>query len=247
MRTRIIVAAALGLALGAGPAQAGLADTARPGYDLAEGISDRVYSFLRSHFIGRLLPGRLTRSLQEAPRGDSYALFQGHLQRKQTRCLQRLHEAYPANADLGRPDPGRMQHWRSWAAEEQASVVIDSYQDTLFERYQLPRFGRASERYLKDRRHWDPGLLSMAGLLGGSFAYLNGVHAQTRAGRFELSLDMRSGLRIREALAGQGDLRRAAGLELGLSGRPLRLFADSGIARGRLRPESYGLKYRLRY
>lgn len=226
-----------------------MTDVFHPAYRLVEGVSDGVYNFMRSHLIGTLLPDRLTRSLRRSPSGDSCALFDEQLGRKEYRYLERLRDSYPTSDGSagGRYSPDRSAEWRSWAASEQVSVVIDSFRETLLERYQLEVFGRSSGRYAKDRRNWDPGFLTMAGILGGTFVYLNGLHTDAHLGKMRLGIDLRAGMKIREDLQSGAGTRRLAGLELGYKDKPLTLATEWGTERGNLRNERFGLKYRLSY
>jgi len=231
------------------PAMGGRLDGAvQPAYRFVEGISDGVYDFVRVHLIRNLLPDGMTRNLIAAPRRDSSLAFAEKLREKEGRFLRRAQEAYPVLAGTADPaDPARRQEWRTWAAEEQVSVAVDAMRDTLLQRYGLEFFGRSSETYLKDRRNWDPGLLTMAGLVGGSLLYVSGLHATARLGDWKLGLDLRSGLRLRQALQDQGSARHLAGLELGYKDAPVTLATEWGLSRGRLGSERVGLNYRLKY
>lgn len=225
-----------------------VAGTVQPAYRFVEGISDGVYDFMREHVIGSIMPGRMTRNLKAAPREDSAPLFEQNLRGKESRFLQRAREAYPVLDDRdGPPDPVRFQQWRSWAVEEQVSVTVDALKDTLLERYQLELFGRSAQAYALQRRNWDPGLVTMAGLVGGALLYVNGMHAVAHMGRWSLAVDLRSGARLRQALQNGASSGRLAGLELGYRDLPLALAAEWGSQGGRLRGERVGLIYRLRY
>ncbi|MBI3552864.1 MAG: hypothetical protein HY077_10130 [Elusimicrobia bacterium] len=214
----------------------------QPAYRFIEGISDGVYDFARRRVAGTLLPERLTRSLKAAPKKDSAPLFERHLQENESRYLARARAAYPLAGG-----EAQVRSWRSWAAAEQASVAADTLADTLVERYQLEFFGDSSGRYALDRRNWNPGFLSMSGVLGGTFLYLAGVHASASVGRLKLGIDLSPGLRFQRALQGAGEAQRLASLELGLKDVPLTLTTEWGLSEGRLRGERVALNYRLRY
>ncbi|MBI3552820.1 MAG: hypothetical protein HY077_09900 [Elusimicrobia bacterium] len=232
---------------GAPPAAAPAPGAAEPAYRFVEGISDGVYDFMRLHVIGAILPDRLTRSLKAAPAQDSALLFDRNLHDKEARYLARVRAAYPTFAEGRAPSDAQIQAWRSWATAEQVSVAVDALGDTLTKRYQLELFGDASGEYAKDRRNWDPGFLTMSGILGGTFLYLNGMHATAYLGRFKLGVDIASGLRLRRALQQEGDSRRLAGVELGYKGSPLALTTEWGSTSGRVKNERFGAIYRLRF
>lgn len=232
---------------GRGEARSAVSHAARPAYRVLEGVSDGVYDFLRSYFIGGILPGRLSRSLRQAPRQDSYGVFVSEFQKKEARLLERVRESYPMPEENGSYDPRRLKDWRGDAAQEQVEVAVDAFRETLFTRYGLKGFGGQAERYAKDHRNWDPGFVAMAGLMGGTFAYFNGIHANASVGALRLSMDVRPFLRVRSALKNGGTSDRLAALELGYKSKPVTLAAEWGAAKGRPRPTSLGLKYRLKY
>lgn len=220
----------------------------RPAYRFVEGLSDGVYDFLRSHLIGSVFPGRLSRGLRGSPKGDSYALFEYQFERKEARYLERLRESYPIQESAdGHYDPGQVSAWRSWAVEEQVSVAVDSLRDTLMGRYQLELFGKKSGKYAVDRRNWDPGFLTMAGIVGGAFLYLNGLHADAHVGAVKVGLDLRAGLKIQNAAQDHDPMARMAGVELGYKDKPVTIASEWGMQDGRVRNERFGLKYRLKY
>lgn len=226
-----------------------LAQAAQPAYRFVEAVSDGFYDFVRTRLVANILPGRLNKKLARAPEKDSHAAFEKNLETKETRYLERLAEAYPVRQDVqtGYYNPAQMEQWSSWAREEQVSVAVDAFRDTLADRYQLPRFGRTSERYARDRRNWDPGFLAVSGVVGGMFAYFNGIHTDARVGDFKLRMDLRAGMKIRQAVESGSGASRAAGLELGYKDSPLSFSTDWGAGRGGLYGERFGLKYRLRY
>ncbi|MBI3551766.1 MAG: hypothetical protein HY077_04550 [Elusimicrobia bacterium] len=227
------------------PPEPGLFD---PAYRLAEGVSDGVYDFVRRDVFGSILPRRLTRGLKAAPSRDSTPLFDRNLSEKEARYFDRVRLAYPLTGSDGRPiGESRMEAWRDWAAAEQVSVAVDSFKDTLMERYQLDAFGAFSGEYAKDRRNWDPGFLTMSGVLGATFLYLNGTHATDRLGPLKLGVDLASGLKLQNALQGGGDARHLAALELGYKDLPITLGSEWGASRGRLRSDRLSLHYRLRF
>ncbi len=230
------------------PAQAVTAPgAAAPAYRFVEGMSDGVFNFMRLHVIGAVLPERLTRSLKAAPREDSAPLFDRNLHDNEVRYLDRARAAYPITGEGAAPaNVAQLRVWRSWAAAEQVSVAVDSFKDTMVERYQLELFGESSGEYAMDRRHWDTGFLSMAGILGGTFLYLNGMHASSRVGALNLGIDLASGLKLRQAFQG-GDAHNLAGFELRYKDKPITLATEWGLSGGRMKNERIGLNYRLRY
>jgi len=234
----------------AGPAKAELAgavdDVARPAFHVVESVTDQVYDALRSYFVGGVLPGRLTRGLESSPTVDSYDLFSREVSRRESRTLDRLRSDYPVLRPGESETPGQLNQWRGEVVDEEVSVLIDSAKDALIERHRLESFGRYTGDYAKDQRNWDADFLVPAGILGGAFLYLNGMHADAHVRGFDLGVDLRSGLKLREALAGAA-ARRLAGLEVGYHGSPLKVTADWGLAAGRRADESLGLRYSLRY
>ncbi len=226
------------------PRAAGAAD---PAYRMVEGVSDGVYDFMRIHILGNILPERLTRSLKAAPDQDSAPLFDRNLREAESRYLARARAAYPIYSADKPPTDAQIQAWRSWATAEQMSVGVGALGDTLIERYKLELFGGASGSYALDRRNWDPGFLTMAGVLGGTFLYLNGVHATMNVAGFKLGVDVAPGLRLRQAMHSQGEFNRLASLELGYKKLPVSVTTEWGSSNGKARGERYGLVYRLRY
>ena len=222
---------------------------AQPAYRIVEGFSDGVYDFMQSLVISNALPKGLDSELSRTPEKDSYGLFQDHFQKKEIRYLERLAEAYPTRQDVqtGYYNPAQLEAWSARAKEEQLSVVVDSLRDTLAERYRLELFGRQSGNYAKDRRNWDPAVLAMSGIVGGAFAYLNGIHTTAHLADFNLGMDMRAAMRMRQTAAGDALASRAASLELGYKDSPLSLATDWDAGRGGLYGERYVMKYRLRY
>ena len=218
-----------------------------PAYRVVEGISDGVFDFMRRCVIGPIFPPRLTRSLKAAPQKDSAALFNRNLYENESRYLARIQAAYPIT-DGQRPGAvSQARAWSVWAAREQLDVAAQSFKDTLISRYQLELFGRSSQEYASDRRHWDPGFLTMAGVLGSAVLYLNGMHTTVQIGAVKLGVDLAPGLRFSQALRGEGSGHGLASFELGLKDKPLTVATDWGITAGRLRHERIGLSYRLRF
>jgi hypothetical protein len=117
----------------------------------------------------------------------------------------------------------------------------------MISRYQLELFGQKSGAFAADRRNWDPGFLSMAGILGGTFLYLNGVHATSRFGAIKVGIDLASALKFRRALQSGGNANNLAGFELGYKDAPLSLATEWGMTGGRMKNERVGVNYRLRF
>lgn len=223
--------------------------TVDPAYRLVEGISDGVFDFMRVHVIGNILPSRLTRNLKAAPRENSAPVFDRNLHDNEARFMERARAAYPVAA-IGSQTATTLrqqQAWRNWAAQEQVSVTIDSLADTLIQRYQLELFGQRSGEYAQKRRNWDPGFLTMAGLLGSTFLYLNGMHTTGDVGLIKFGLDLQAGMKFHHALKAAGSVANVGALELGLKNLPITLATGWGISQGRLRNERIGLNYRLKY
>jgi len=223
-------------------------DTVLPAYRFVEVISDGVYDFTRLHLIGNLLPGGLSRGLQPAPKQDSSSLFDKNLRAKEGRFLERAKETYPvAGADIGPSDPAQLRQWRSWAVEEQLSISMDAMKDALLERYQLEFLGGSAQTYAKGQGRRDPGFLTMAGLVGGSLLYLNGMHATAYVRDWKLGIDLRSLIRLQKALQNDSTLRGLANFELSYKDKPITVATELGVENGRLCPGRVGLNYRLRY
>jgi len=223
-------------------------DTVQPAYRFVEGISDGVYDFMRERIIGALLPDRLNQDLKAAPGQDSAPLFNKNLNDREARFIDRARAAYPIiTDDAGSAGEAQVETWRSWAAREQVSVAVDSLRDTLMQRYQLQLFGENSGNYAKQTQHWDPGFLAMAGLVGGSFLYLNGIHATAHMGDLRLGIDISSGLKLQHAVENDGTTQHLAGLELGYKNSPVSVATEWGTTQGRFHNDTVGLNYKLRY
>jgi hypothetical protein len=220
-----------------------LTQSVQPAYRFVEGISDGVYDFARLHVAGNLLPDRLNRSLRAAPKKNSAPLFDQNLRDNESRFLARAKAAYPVATD----DLTRKRAWSHWVAREQLSVAAGTLTDTLTERYQLEMFGSASGAYAADRRNWDPGFLSMAGVLGGAFLYLNGLHANASWGRLRFGADLSSGLSFQRAVQGDGNLQHLGAFEIGLKSCPVTVSTEVGLASGHLTDERVGAHYKLRF
>lgn len=223
----------------------------RPAYRLAEGAADQVYDVLRRRLLGSLLPGRLTRGLQRPPERDSYAAFERALKKKEERFAGRLLQRYPRQAFDGLESSlinreERLREWRSWALEEQQAVVVSAFEDALLDRYGMNRFGRYSEDYARDRRNWDPGFLAMAGVIGGAFAYANGIQAEAPMGPVRVQLGLRAGYRILESLAA-GGRHRFGHVQLAYRNVPVQLGFEWAVDQGRVVRDAYGLRYEKRF
>jgi hypothetical protein len=220
----------------------------RPAYRFAERLTDGAYEFVRVHLICNLLPERLTRNLKAAPGQDSGELFSRNLRDRQARFLERARETYPLASTQGAAsDPRRFQEWGARFVEEQQGVALDAFADTLFQRYQLKSFGRASEGYVKDARNWDAGSALMTGVIGGAMFYASGLHATVPAGGFKLKIDLRPGRKLERALLNGAAAPGLGSFELGYRDLPVTLAMEWGVAEGRVRGDNAGLKYRLRY
>lgn len=225
-------------------------DLFHPAFGLVEGFSDRLYDLMSLGLMSRILPGGLSRDLKKSPKGDSYLIFDQKFHEKEYRFLQRLHDTYPRTAGgIGgqQADPARYQEWQRWAGNEQLSVMIDALKDTILERYKLEAFGQKAGDYAKDKRHWDPAFLATAGIVGGAFLYLNGVHARTSLSDLQVGIDMAAVKGVVDAIENEGDKGRAAGIELSLKDRPFFFNTDWKVDHGQARIDIYGLKYRRRF
>ncbi|HAM35458.1 MAG TPA: hypothetical protein DEB40_05070 [Elusimicrobia bacterium] len=221
--------------------------TVQPGYRFVEDISDGVYGFVRTHVIQNLFPARMTRNLKPAPSQDSASLFVENLNKKQARFMLRARQSQPIVGNrFGAVDMARREEWNSWAADEQLGVAMDAIQDTLLERYQLELFGRATGAYAQDRRNWDPGFISMAGIFGGAFLYLNGMSATAHLGVMKVDFDFAPGQRLHRAME-TGSAHSLGSVELGYKEVPLTLAMDWGLESRQLRSERVGLNYRLSF
>jgi hypothetical protein len=98
-----------------------------------------------------------------------------------------------------------------------------------------------------NRRNWEPGFLAAAGVLGGSFLYLNGLQATAHLGGLKVGVDVCSGLCLQKALQNEGTARRLAALELAYAGKPITLKTEWGLGNGNLRNERVALEYRRRF
>lgn len=225
-----------------------LAGAVTPAFKVVQGISDRMYNLMRWHLIDTILPDGLTRNLHASPLRDSSNLFNQRLFGNEARYIERLRQDFLLRRGADALyDPTQSRDWRAWAAAEQASVIVDAFKDTLIDRYELERFGRTSGDYASDRRNWNPGFLTMAGVLGGAFLYLNGVHAGTEIGRLKLGIDLPSGAKLREALQTGFSRNGLAALEFGFKNSPLTVATQWGLRAGNLRSDRVGVKYHIRY
>lgn len=230
------------------PAEGSWADPAiTPAYRVLEDVTDGLFNFMRAQVVSAVLPERLARGLKAAPEADSALLFNRRFGENEARYLARAQAAYPVSGSLRSANAAEVRRWSSWAAQEQLHVAVESFKDTAIERYQLELFGHSSGTYAKDRRNWDPGFVTMAGLLGGAFLYLNGLHASVDVGPARIGLDLAAGLKYRQVLQGDGTGHRLANVELGLKHTPLSVAAEWGILAGHLRQERVGVSYRLRF
>lgn len=219
-------AAALALLLAA-PARADWTeDPGRPAYRAVERLSDGAYALLRGSLFSTLLPGRLTREMGRAPRGDSYALFRAHFARTQDRASRRVLETRPSGpADT----PDARRSWLGFAREEQSASLRDALLDTLVERYGLETFGRRSGDYATNRDNWEPGFLASASVPGSAYLWAAGVDAGVKAGPARLGLQLAPGWRWRSAAEG-GEVRRLARVEASRGGAALYAEWDAGSA-----------------
>lgn len=221
----------------------------RPIYRGAEAAADAVYELLRRRVVGPMLGGRYARGLEPAPDRDSYAKFEQALRKREDRFAGRLLERYPHQALDGSgmlAREQRMQQWRDWAFEEQRFVIVSAFEDALLARYGLDRFGEYSEDYAQDRRNWDPQFLTMAALLGGAFAYLNGVHAEVPWGPARVRVSLRAGYLIQRAAAADGRAR-LGDIQLAYKNVPVRLGVEWAVSDGRVVRDTIGLRYQKRF
>lgn len=233
-----------------GPVGGAVGHGLRPVYRVAEGAADKLYNLIRRGIFGTLLPTDLSRNLERPPDVDSYAEFQKALARRQDQYAVRVRETYPwvsfADQTNTAERDGRMEAWRSWAMEEQRAVLGSAFQDALLARYGLDRFGQRSEDYASDRRNWDPGFLAAAGLLTGTFAYVNGIHGVGYAGPARVHVNMRAGYLLRRAFASSG--RDYLGdLQIGYKNSPVTLGLAWAVDRGRVVRDAYGVRYEKRF
>lgn len=202
-------------------------DNLRPAYRLIEGFSDEIFDLMR---LRMLFPAKIVRDVQNLRKSDSFADFKSELFYKESRFLRRVRETESI----------------SWARAEQASLLVDSLKDTILKRYQIEQLGRWAGHYAKNASHWDESSLT-AGILGGAFLYLNGLHTQMELGKLQMGLDISAGKKWRKTLRENGNLNRAAGLEIRMEGNPLTFNADWGVNQGKLGSECYGFKYQLQF
>ena len=163
--------------------------------------------------------------------------------------MTRLYDTYPGEKGeirSGRPSP-ELTEWREWARREQVSVIIDTFGSTMIERYRLERIGKKAGDYAQNKKNWDIQFLAVAGVVGGAFLYLNGVHAKTNLGPVTMALDMSAGRSVRKAIQDEKRLRRMAGVEIGWKDKPLTFHTEWGVDHGKVRNELYGAKYRKRF
>jgi len=219
-----------------------------PAYRVVEEVSDGIFDFMRVHLVCYVLPGRLTHDLRAAPREDSGAHFWEDLSREQGQLAQSLRDAYPAADRPGASlSPDLLHAWRSRAVQEEEDLAMRVMTGTLLHRYGLDIFGRSYEADVKDPRHWDAGSLTMAGMVGAGLLYFGGLHTGAQFHGLRLKLDLRPGLRLQRAVDGGGTAGGLGRLELGAKGSPLSLALGWGLSGGRLRGETAGLTYQVKF
>lgn len=218
----------------------------RPAYGLVEGLSDGVFDLLRNDLLSPVFHG-IKDQARKYKSSDSYGAFERTFTEKETRFLLRLSDTFhrPSDSVVGGGLPA--EDSRAWAGNEQVSVVLDSFKDSLLDRYQVNQLGLWAKNYAQDPQNWDPASLTMAGVIGGAFLYLNGAHNHFQAGGLKFAFDLRGALRLREAMKTGGSLGRAAGIEVSVPNHPLTFAADWGVESGRFKRETYGFKYHRKF
>ena len=77
--------------------------------------------------------------------------------------------------------------------------------------------------------------------------FVNGLPTTVPIGNFKLKIDLRPGQKLERALLADGASAGLGSVELGYRDAPVALAMEWGVAGGRVRGDSAGLKYRLRY
>ncbi len=227
----------------------GMMGTLQPLYRVAEGVGDAFYDLLTGRLFYWVVPERLRGEIRGTPRNNSFAIFDAKLNEKEFRLVERMRDTFPRGAAPGAdPTDDQLLQWRQWAAQEQVSVLLDAYKDTLMTRYEVERFGGSAENYARDRRNWtDPQFLAVGAVVGGTFLYLNGLHAAIPIGDLKVGVDLTSARALIAALQNQTGVGRAGAVELTYKNSPLSLSTELGINNGMLETKYYGGKLQFKY
>ncbi len=227
----------------------GMMAIAEPAYGVLENVSDGIYDFFSARFIARLLPDELGSEVEISPEDSSFEVFDKKFHEKELRFFQRLRDTQPntGRSDFRKGDEAEYAKWKEWAAREQSSLVIDSFKDTMLQRYRVQRFGDTTEDYALDSSHWDPHFLALATVVGGTFLYLNGLHASASVFNAKIGIDLSAGRRAIKALQGNGEISRAVGIDLRYKDSPFSANADWDIKNRTLLNRYTGLKFQKRF
>lgn len=217
----------------------------RPAYNAAIGISDEIFDALRVYFLQPVFRG-VHGEIADYRRRDSYETFERELRRQEARFVQRMKETYPDRRSLAGQDDLVSERW-AWAGGEQVSIVMDSFQDALLDRYRIESLEAWAARFSLERRELETGEISLAMAVGGGFLYYNGIHSESRLGPVKLNVDIKSAKSLLRSIENQENLDRAASLELGWKNSPLSLATAWDIRSGGLRSDKVALKYRLTF
>lgn len=217
----------------------------RPAYNVAVGISDEIFDVLRVYVLQPVFRG-VHSEIVDYRKRDSYDIFEKELRRQEARFIQRMKETYPDRRSLAGQDDQVSERW-AWAGGEQVSIVMDSFQDALLDRYRIESLEAWAARFAQERRELEPGEISLAMTVGGGFLYFNGIHSESHLGPVRLNVDVKSARSLLKAIEGGTDLNRAAALELGWKNSPLSLASAWDVRSGGLRSQNVALKYRLSF
>lgn len=230
-----------------GPSGGAFDRTMEPLFHAAQSTSDHLYDALRSYVFKPILPVRLGQDIAPSPDGDSYGAFKSALREKEQQYAERLRETYPVAQflDAGAIGP-RTQLWQEWAMEEQRSVFFSAFGDALASRYRAAALGSKSDGFIADSSNWNAGTFAMAALIGGGFAYANGIHTSADAGPARFYFDLRAA-RLWQRAASTAGSTGVGDVAVGFKNVPLRLTSSWGLESGRLRDELIGLQSQLKF
>lgn len=222
----------------------------RPIYSVAEFLTDCMYDVIRLKFMRRILHRNIREDLSGAPDKDSFHIYERKFNERENDYLSWLHGNYPHTGALeagGRPDVQRLDKWKADAARRQLNVFLDSYQDTLLERYQLEKFGRSFGKYGRD--NWEGDLIydAQAAVVVSAMLFLSGL----RTGWFDvyetgmkMNLDLNAVNKLATALEKEnGTLDRIGSVRLGYKDNPITFKAQWGLHK----ETRYGLEYYKRF
>lgn len=222
-----------------------------PIYTVAEFLTDCMYDVVRLKFMKRILHRNIRDDLSDAPDKDSFDIYEKKFKEREDDYLRWLHTNYPypgGSLETGsKPNIERLDKWKADAAKRQINVFLDSYQDTLLQRYQLEKFGRSFGQY--GRNNWEGDFVydAQAAVVVSAMLFLSGL----RTGWFDvydtgmkMNLDLNAVNKLASALEKEnGTLDRIGTVRVGYKENPITFKAQWGLHK----ETRYGLEYYKRF